>query len=145
MKAVIQRVKEAKVIVDEKVSGEIGQGFLVYICFESGDKIESIDQIIHKIINLRIFNDQEQKMNLNIKQIAGSILSVSQFTLSWDGKKGHRPSFDKSMKPMDAKIFYRTFNDKLQEQGIKVAKGIFGAEMLVESINDGPVTFFLEY
>ena len=84
-------------------------------------------------------------MNSNILQNQGSILSISQFTLSWDGKKGHRPSFDKSMAPNQAKVFYRKFNDLLEQEIGNIQKGIFGAEMQVESINDGPVTFLLEY
>lgn len=145
MKAVVQRVLEASVKINGNINGEIGPGFLIYICFEEGDTKESLEAMIHKITNLRIFEDEEQKMNLNISQAGGSILSISQFTLSWDGKKGHRPSFDKSMSPNQAKLMYRNFNDKLEALGIPLEKGIFGAEMKVASINDGPVTFFLDY
>lgn len=145
MKAVIQRVLEAKVTIDGKTNGEIGPGLLIYICFEGGDTKEMLEQMVHKIVNLRIFEDGDQKMNLNIQQTGGGILSISQFTLSWDGKKGHRPSFDKSMSPNDAKLFYRNFNDQLKELGIPLESGIFAAEMKVQSINDGPVTFFLDY
>lgn len=145
MKAVIQRVLEASVEINGEINGKIGAGFLIYICFEQGDTQEKLDAMIHKITNLRIFEDGDQKMNLNISQSGGSILSISQFTLSWDGKKGHRPSFDKSMSPNQAKLMYRNFNDKLEALGLKLEKGIFGAEMKVTSINDGPVTFFLDY
>lgn len=145
MKVIVQRVSRAKVTVDDRVTGEIGKGLLLYVCFEAGDTMDKLEAAVDKISKLRIFTDTEGKMNLSLSQVQGEILSVSQFTLSWDGKKGHRPSFDKSMPPNDAKIFYRTFNDKLSERGHKVSLGQFGAEMLVDSENDGPVTFILEY
>lgn len=145
MKIVVQRVKQASVSVNQQVIGKIQQGYLLYVCFEVNDTIETIDKSIHKIMNLRIFEDDKGKMNQNITQISGSILSVSQFTLSWDGKKGHRPSFENSMNPMNAKILYRKFNDKIAEHGVHIEKGQFGAEMLVESINDGPVTFHIDF
>jgi len=145
MKAVVQRVLNASVEIDGEITGEIPHGLLVYICFEEHDTQKSMESLIHKILNLRIFEDEEKKMNHNIRQSKGSILSISQFTLSWDGKKGHRPSFDKSMAPNQAKVFYRNFNDALEKEEINVAKGKFGAEMKVSSINDGPVTFFLNY
>ena len=145
MKIVIQRVLNASVEVDQKVTGKIGKGFLLYVCFEAGDTMEKVDTAVEKICKFRIFNDEEGKMNYNLTQVKGAVLSVSQFTLSWDGKKGHRPSFDKSMSPNEAKIFYRKFNDKLSERGLEVQMGVFGAEMLVRSENDGPVTFVLEY
>lgn len=145
MKLLIQRVKEAKVDIEELTVGEIKLGLLVYVCFEEEDTLETIEASIYKLVNLRIFEDETLKMNKNISQVNGEILSVSQFTLSWDGTKGHRPSFDRSMAPNNAKIFYRKFNDRLAEHNIKVAKGQFGAEMQVYSINDGPVTFHLEF
>lgn len=145
MKILIQRVKQAHVTVDEKKVGQITSGLLIYICFETHDSLEIIDLAVKKIIGLRIFEDKDGKMNTNISQVQGQILSISQFTLSWNGKKGHRPSFDKSMPPNDAKIFYRKFNDTIEKYGIKLAKGMFGTEMQVSSINDGPVTFFLDY
>lgn len=145
MKIIIQRVKEASVQVDKKTIGKIQHGYLLYVCFEEQDTMDSIDSAIHKITNLRIFEDESGKMNSNIKQVQGSILSISQFTLSWDGKKGHRPSFDKSMAPNNAKLFYRKFNDLLSATEIPVEKGMFGAEMQVSSVNDGPVTFHLEF
>ena len=145
MKLLIQRVKSACVEVDNTVIGQIDQGYLLYVCFEREDTQSSIEAAVHKLINLRIFEDDDQKMNLNIQQINGEILSISQFTLSWDGSKGHRPSFDKSMSPNQAKIFYRQFNDKLEKYTSKLAKGRFAADMQVSSINDGPVTFQLEF
>ncbi|MFT6630362.1 MAG: D-tyrosyl-tRNA(Tyr) deacylase [Bacteriovoracaceae bacterium] len=145
MKVLIQRIKEAQVKVEDKVIASVAHGYLLYVCFEEQDTMDTIDTSLHKILNLRIFEDLDGKMNKNISQVNGSVLSVSQFTLSWDGRKGHRPSFDKSMQPNKAKIFYRTFNDKLEAGGINVEKGKFGAEMEVYSINDGPVTFHLEF
>lgn len=145
MKAIVQRVTAARVVIDEETVGEIEAGLLLYVCFETGDTLDTIEQLIQKIINLRIFEDEQKKMNLNILQHTKQILSVSQFTLSWDGKKGHRPSFDKSMSPNQAKVFYRKFNDRLEELGIILQKGIFGCDMLVHSIGDGPVSFFLDF
>lgn len=145
MKAVIQRVNNANVLIDDKMIATIDSGLLIYICFEAHDQLETIDLLVNKIINLRIFTDSEDKMNLNILQHSKKILTVSQFTLSWDGKKGHRPSFDKSMPPNEAKLFYRKFNDKLSELGVELERGQFGGDMKVISENDGPVTFFLDF
>ncbi len=145
MKILIQRVKEARVEINKNTVGEISHGLLLYVCFEEQDHLDVIDQAVKKITNLRIFEDEDNKMNYNILQSQGEILSISQFTLSWDGRKGYRPSFDRSMPPNDAKLFYRKFNDAIAKQGIKLAKGRFGAEMDVYSINDGPVTFFLSF
>lgn len=145
MKAVIQRVNNASVSVEGSIIGEIESGFLIYVCFETTDKLETIDLLVNKIINLRIIEDNESKMNLNILQHTKQILSISQFTLSWDGKKGHRPSFDKAMPPNEAKLFYRKFNDKLESVGVKLSRGQFGADMKVNCENDGPVTFFLDF
>ena len=144
MKVLVQRVKKASVVIQDETVGEINKGFLLYVCFEANDTMEKLDKAVTKILNLRIFEDSKAKMNQNIIDVKGEILSVSQFTLSWDGKKGHRPSFDKSMSPNEAKIFYRTFNDKLSEK-CSLKKGLFGAEMQVYSQNDGPVTFFLDF
>ena len=145
MKTIIQRVKHASVRIENKIQGEIGSGLLVYVCFEIGDTHDDILAAVDKITKLRVFEDESQKMNLNVQETGGSILSISQFTLSWDGRKGHRPSFDRSMPPSNAKIMYHTFNKELQNQMMKVQTGIFGANMQVESINDGPVTFFLSW
>ncbi|MBD67116.1 MAG: D-tyrosyl-tRNA(Tyr) deacylase [Halobacteriovoraceae bacterium] len=145
MKAVVQRVHSAQVEVNQKVVGKIGQGYLIYICFELGDTKQNMEKLIKKILNLRVFEDENEKMNLSLSDVSGQILSVSQFTLSWDGKKGHRPSFDKSMPPNEAKVMYKFFNDELKKAGIQLEMGRFGAQMNVSSINDGPVTFFLDY
>lgn len=145
MKVVIQRVLEAEVKIDGEISGKIGQGLLLYVCLESDDTIESVEMASDKIFKLRIFEDEKGKMNKNIQDAQGSILSISQFTLSWDGKKGHRPSFDRSMAPSKAKDFYEKFNQSLVEKGVSVETGRFGTDMKVSSINDGPVTFHLNF
>lgn len=145
MKAIVQRVHSASVEVESKLLAEIQHGLLVYICFESHDTFEILESMAQKISKLRIFEDTDQKMNMNIIEAKGSLLSISQFTLSWDGKKGHRPSFEKSMTPNEAKVFYKKFNDRLEELEIPLRKGLFGANMQIKSINDGPVSFFLDY
>jgi D-tyrosyl-tRNA(Tyr) deacylase len=142
MKVLVQRVKSARVIINQEIKDEINHGYLLYVCLEEGDNKESVDKMIYKIMNLRIFEDSENKMNNNIDQVEGEVLSISQFTLSWDGSKGHRPSFEKSMKPAQAKLLYHLFNKKLAES-LPLYEGVFGAEMDIISINDGPVTFQL--
>lgn len=145
MRIIVQRVKEAKVIIENETFGEINHGYLLYVCIESQDTNETLKYAAERIKKLRINEDENQKMNLNIAQTGGSILSISQFTLSWNGKKGHRPSFDGSMSGVEAKQLFEGFNNQLRLQGLKVATGVFGADMLVQSINDGPVTFILNY
>lgn len=144
MKILIQRSKQSSVKVENEIVGKIDHGMVVFICFEQEDTEEKIDMAIHKLINLRIFEDENNKMTYNILQTKGSILSVSQFTLSWDGSGGHRPSFDRSMSPNQAKLFYAIFNKKLKEH-LPVETGIFGAMMEVAITNDGPVTFHLNF
>ncbi len=144
MKIIVQRVKKAKVEVNGKNVGEINQGYLLYICFEVNDKRDVIDKAIKKIVNLRIFEDSNKKMNHSIKEVSGSILSISQFTLSWCGRKGNRPSFDQSMPPEEASIFFRVFNDNLKKH-VNLEEGIFSAEMQVTSVNDGPCTFMFNF
>lgn len=145
MKVVAQRVKHAKVEVEKQVTGEIKKGLLLYVCFEQEDSLTQVQEAAQKVSKLRIFEDEKGKMNLNLSQAGGAILSISQFTLSWDGKKGHRPSFDRSMPPTQAKSMYEIFNKNLMELGLKVETGIFGADMQVYSVNDGPVTFHLPF
>lgn len=145
MKVIIQRVSQAEVVVDSSIVGKISKGFLVYVCFVKADTEKQISDSIKKIINLRIFEDENRKMNKNIKQINGEILSISQFTLSWDGSKGNRPSFDQSMEPKEAQVMYDRFNLDLERCGVNIQTGIFGANMKVHSINDGPVTISLEF
>lgn len=145
MKIVVQRVQEASVSVENEDLGSIGPGLLLLVCFEQGDDEAAISKAIEKITRLRIFDDESGKMNLDITAVKGEILSVSQFTLSWDGSGGHRPSFEKSMAPQEARLKYALFNRDLRNKGIKVAEGKFGAFMKVSLINDGPVTFLLNF
>jgi D-aminoacyl-tRNA deacylase len=145
MKIIIQRVEKASVSVENEIVGEIKYGLLILVCFEQGDDESKITKCCEKILKLRIFDDSDGKMNLNITQVNGEILSVSQFTLSWDGSGGHRPSFEKSMPPQEARLKYSLFNRDLRSRGINVQEGKFGAFMKVSSINDGPVTFTLSF
>ena len=144
MRVVVQRVKQASVEVEGKIVGQIGYGLLVYAGLERGDGDREIAFMADKILNLRIFSDQDGKMNLCIKETGpGEILSISQFTLASHIKKGRRPDFNNAMAPDQANQLYLKFNEKLAE-AVKVASGIFGAMMEVSSINLGPVTFIIE-
>lgn len=143
MKAVIQRVKKASVEIEGKIYSKINRGLLILFCAEKNDVKENIDFIANKILNLRIFEDENHKMNLSVKDITGEILIVSQFTLASDLKKGLRPSFDNAMEPKQAKEFYEDMILKLKESKLNVQTGVFGADMQVMLINDGPVTFVL--
>jgi D-tyrosyl-tRNA(Tyr) deacylase len=143
MRVIVQRVKHASVTVNNEVVGKIGHGLLLYVCLENNDNETILQEMAKKIINLRIFEDENNKMNKNISQVEGSILSVSQFTLAWKGKGGNRPSFEDAMSPVQAKIYYATFNNLLRASVPQVENGIFGGEMLVDSLNDGPVTFII--
>jgi D-tyrosyl-tRNA(Tyr) deacylase len=145
MKIVVQRVQEASVSVENEVIGQIGSGLLLLVCFEQGDDDQSIQRSIDKVTKLRIFDDSEGRMNLDIQAVKGEILSVSQFTLSWDGTGGHRPSFERSMPPQEARLKYALFNRELRSRGFTVKEGKFGAFMKVSLINDGPVTFLLQF
>lgn len=145
MKIVVQRVQEAQVRVENETVGAIGMGLLLLVCFEQGDDDNSIQKSIDKISKLRIFDDQDGKMNLDIQAVNGEILSISQFTLSWDGSGGHRPSFEKSMPPQEARLKYALFNRELKSRGFDVKEGQFGTFMKVSLINDGPVTFNLQF
>jgi D-tyrosyl-tRNA(Tyr) deacylase len=145
VKVVVQRVQEASVKVDEEIVGEIRSGLLLLICFEQGDQDDALHKAVDKISKLRIFDDAEGKMNLDIEKVNGEILSVSQFTLSWDGSGGHRPSFEKSMQPQEARLKYALFNRELRNRGFTVKEGVFGAFMKVSLVNDGPVTFLLNF
>ena len=145
MKIVVQRVREASVSVDHEIVGSINQGLLLLVCFEQGDDETTVNKAVEKVSKLRVFDDEAGKMNLDITSVSGEILSVSQFTLSWDGSGGHRPSFEKSMLPQEARLKYALFNRDLRSKGIKVAEGKFGAFMKVSLVNDGPVTFNLNF
>ncbi|NLW15523.1 MAG: D-tyrosyl-tRNA(Tyr) deacylase [Erysipelothrix sp.] len=144
MKIVIQKVKEAKVIVDEKIVGEIGLGYCLLVGIEKSDTLPGIKRAADKITTLRLFDDKEGKINLSIKDVEGSILSISQFTLAGDIKKGNRPSFTNAMSPDIANELYESFNKYLEDNGIKVEKGIFQTHMNVIINNDGPITMIME-
>ena len=143
MRVIVQRSKNSKVTIDNKVNGSIDHGFVLLVGFTDGDNEEIIDKMINKVINLRVFEDENEKMNLSILDTKGSILSISQFTLYADATKGNRPSFINAMKPDEATKLYDLFNEKLSEF-LKVETGIFGADMKVEIYNDGPVTIILD-
>lgn len=143
MKALIQRVTSANVKVDGAITGEIGKGLLVFLAVEKNDTEVSIEKLVHKLVHYRIFSDDENKMNLNIQDINGDILIVSQFTLAASTEKGLRPSFSDAASPEKAFKYYNYFVDKIRSASIPVSTGIFGKDMKVELINDGPVTFLL--
>ena len=144
MKAVIQRVKHAKVQVEGRVVGEIGHGVLVLLGVEIGDGCKQADWMAEKIVNLRIFEDSQGKMNLALSEVKGEMLAVSQFTLAGNCSKGRRPSFDTAAPPEEANRLYSYFMGKVWELGVPVQSGIFQADMEVSLVNDGPVTFILE-
>lgn len=144
MKLVVQRVSQAKVEVNNKIVGKIGKGFLVLFGAGEGDTKEQADFLAEKLCNLRVFADENDKMNLSIKDINGELLVVSQFTLYADCKKGNRPSFVKAAKPDIANELYEYFMDKCRKEVKNIQKGIFGAKMKVSLLNDGPVTIILE-
>jgi D-tyrosyl-tRNA(Tyr) deacylase len=143
MKIVIQRVKHATVTVEGRSVAEVKQGLLLLVGVGKGDSVEEIGRLAKKVINLRIFEDEQGKMNLDIKQINGEILSIPQFTLYADTRKGNRPGFDLSAEPSMAKEYWERFNDTLRKEGAAVKTGIFGAHMAVELVNNGPVTIIL--
>lgn len=143
MKVVVQRVSESNVKVDGKVVGEIGKGLMLLVGFTQGDSIDEIKWMVNKVLNLRIFEDNNDIMNLSVKDVNGSILSISQFTLYGDPKKGNRPTYIKALNGDEATLLYDKFNELLSEE-IKVEKGIFGADMKVSLINDGPITIIIE-
>lgn len=144
MKILIQRVQNATVVVNSQKVTEIGKGMLLLVGIGKDDSMEDVERLARKVMNLRIFEDEQGKMNLNIYQIHGQILSVSQFTLYADTKKGNRPGFDKSAVPEMAKAYWEKFNDLLRENRLDVREGVFGAHMEVDLTNDGPVTILLD-
>ena len=144
MKVLIQRVKRASVTIDNKLYSKIDKGILALVGIEKSDTIEQVQKMAKKLSGLRIFPDENDKMNRSILDIHGEMLIVSQFTLCGDCKKGTRPSFDKSAAPDIANKLYEDFVQEIQNYGIKTETGVFGAMMDVELINDGPVTFMLE-
>lgn len=145
MRVVIQRVREASVKINDEIVGEIQQGLLVLLGIEHVDSELDADYLIQKLIHLRIFGDDEGKMNLSVSDISGSLLIVSQFTLFADTKKGNRPSFIRSARPEQARPLYDYFLSQLKKSfSGKIENGVFGANMLVELINDGPVTIIID-
>ena len=144
MKLVVQRVKKAEVKVDGNIVGKIDKGFLVLIGIKVGDTKEQADYLVKKLCNLRVFSDEIDKMNLSIKDIKGKLLIVSQFTLYGDCSQGNRPSFIEAARPEEANPLYEYFCNQCELNNIEVQKGIFGADMKVELINDGPVTIIIE-
>lgn len=143
MKVLVQRSLESSVEVDNEITGKIDKGLVLLVGFTLGDTIEDIDYLVKKVVNLRIFDDENSIMNKSILDVGGSILSISQFTLYADARKGNRPSYIDAMKGEEAIKMYELFNQKLEEH-VNVQKGIFGADMKVSITNDGPVTIMLE-
>lgn len=144
MKLLVQRSKNSKVTIDGKINGEISHGYVVLVGLTHEDNETIVDKMIDKLINLRIFEDNEGKMNLSLLDVNGEVLSISQFTLYADASGGRRPSFVNAMKPEEASRLYDYFNEKLRSKNIKVETGIFGDDMKVEIYNDGPVTIMLD-
>lgn len=144
MRAVVQRVTQADVTVDGRVTGNIDKGLMVLLGVEEGDSAEDARYMAQKTAGLRIFEDSEGKMNLSVKDVGGSVLAVSQFTLLGDARKGKRPSFVKAARPQEADTLYRMYIDLLKEEGISTGEGVFRAEMLVRIYNDGPVTILID-
>ena len=143
MRVVVQRVKEASCKVDNKITGKIDNGFMLLVGFNTLDTKDNVLEMVKKVINLRIMDDENHVMNKSILDTKGSILSISQFTLYADTKKGNRPSYINAMKGEDAILLYQLFNNELRKY-LKVEEGIFGADMQISLINDGPVTIILE-
>ncbi|WP_300685262.1 D-aminoacyl-tRNA deacylase [Chryseobacterium sp.] len=144
MKTVIQRVSEASVKVDGTTVGKIGKGLMLLVGIDENDEKTDADWLVQKVLNLRIFGDEDDKLNLSVKDIAGEILCISQFTLIADYKKGNRPSFIKAAKPDKAVPLFDYFKEEIAKSGLKTESGIFGADMKVSLINDGPVTIVMD-
>lgn len=144
MRVVIQRVSQASVVADGEENGKIKQGFVLLVGVEEADTDEDVAYLTRKIANLRIFEDDEGKMNLSLRDVQGEILSISQFTLHANTKKGNRPSFIEAAKPEKADELYDQLNDNLRQEGFTVETGVFGADMDVSLVNDGPVTILID-
>jgi len=144
MRAVVQRVSQARVEVDGQTKGEIGLGLMILLGVGKGDTTASADWLVDKIAGLRIFPDPEGKMNLSVEQAGGALLVVSQFTLYGDTRKGRRPSFDNAAPPEDANLLYEYFVHRARQRGLRVETGVFQAMMSVHPVNEGPVTLLCE-
>ena len=144
MRLVVQRVKYASVKVDDEIVGKIDNGFMVLVGITDTDTKDTCDYLAEKLINLRVFDDENDHMNNNLSTVDGKLLIISQFTLYGDTTKGNRPSFVKAAKPEISKPLYEYFCQKCESLGVDVEKGIFGADMKVELLNDGPVTIIME-
>lgn len=144
MRIVVQRASRGRVTVEGEVTGEIGQGLVLLVGITHEDTREDADYLVDKVLNLRIFEDESGKMNHSLLDIGGALLSVSQFTLYGDCRKGRRPNFMEAAKPDAANELYEYFNEQARAQGVRVETGVFGAMMDVELVNDGPVTLLLE-
>ena len=144
MKAVVQRVTHASVTVDGEIKGQIGQGFLILLGVGQNDTEEDADRLVNKIVKLRIFSDENDKINLSLADVGGSLLVISQFTLYADCRKGNRPNFIQAGKSDEAERLYEYFVSQCKKQVQVVEKGVFGADMKVELLNDGPFTVVLE-
>jgi len=144
LRVLVQRVKNSKVIIEQAPVSEIGQGFLLFVGISRDDQSIDLRYLAKKVLNLRVFADAAGKMNLNIQQVNGQVLSVSQFTLCADTRKGNRPGFDNAADPAKAKAMWQEFNELLQQAGLEVKEGVFGTIMQVKLTNDGPVTIWLD-
>lgn len=144
MKVVVQRSLESSVAVNKKIVGKIDYGLVILVGFTDGDSEREIDYLVDKVINLRVFDDEDGVMNQSLIDVGGSILSISQFTLYGDARKGRRPSYVRALTGDKAIVLYDLWNKKLKERGINVETGVFGADMKVNIMNDGPVTILLE-
>ncbi|OIQ43809.1 MAG: D-tyrosyl-tRNA(Tyr) deacylase [Roseobacter sp. MedPE-SW] len=144
MRAVIQRVSEASVTVDQQVIGEIKAGLLVLICAMEGDDKAQADYLVKKIAKLRIFKDEAGRMNRSVSDTSGAVLVISQFTLAADTHRGNRPGFSAAAPPAEGEVLYTYFADQLEAQGLAVQRGSFGADMKVRLLNDGPVTIWMD-
>lgn len=144
MRVIVQKVNHAKVTIDDQTVGQIQRGFMLLVGFEDGDSDDELDYLVHKIVNLRVFEDDNGKMNLSLKDVDGAVLSVSQFTLYADTKHGNRPGFSKAASPKIAEPLYDRFNQKLAATGVHVETGHFGAYMKVDLENDGPTTIIYD-
>lgn len=144
MRVLLQRVREARVTVDGRVTGEIGPGLVILVCAMEGDTDAAADRLAARIAKLRIFKDAEGKMNLSVRDTGGAALVVSQFTLAADTSRGNRPGFSAAAPPDEGRRLYEYFSDRLRAEGITVANGEFGADMDVSLVNQGPVTIWME-